>query len=218
MWRGGVPGTAICSWSSSTARAPISCAGTSAAVSGGWKNSAQCCATTPVMEKSRGTTIPCRARARSMPGRIASLMVAIEVTSGCWARSLSMHASPAMNIKTVALSEEGAIFGQMVLPLTREQVAKARAEGGDGKVTVGFRPEECELVSATEGGMPIVVDLVEDLGSGANVYGHAAINGDSERFVVATDRRTMPNLGDTVFVKPRTDHHHAFHATTGERI
>ncbi len=126
--------------------------------------------------------------------------------------------SPAMNIKTVALSDEGGVFGQMILPLTREQVAKARAEGGDGRVTVGFRPEDCQLVSATEGGMPVVVDLVEDLGSGANVYGHTAINGGDERFVVATERRTMPNLGDTVFIKPRTDHHHAFHATTGVRI
>jgi len=126
--------------------------------------------------------------------------------------------SPAMNIKTVVLTDDGAIFGQMTLPLSREQVAKARAEGGDGKVTVGFRPEDCQLVSATEGGMPVVVDLVEDLGSGANVYGHTAIGDASERFVVSTERRTMPNLGDTVFVKPRTDHHHAFHAVTGERI
>lgn len=126
--------------------------------------------------------------------------------------------SPSMNIKTVALSDQGGIFGQMILPLSREQIAAARADGGDGRVTVGFRPEDCQLVSATEGGMPIVVDLVEDLGASANVYGHAAINGGDERFVVATDRRNMPNLGDTVFVKPRTDHHHAFHATTGVRI
>jgi multiple sugar transport system ATP-binding protein len=126
--------------------------------------------------------------------------------------------SPAMNIKTVSLTDEGAIFGQMTLPLSREQVAAARAEGGNGKVTVGFRPEDCQLVSATEGGMPVVVDLVEDLGSGANVYGHTAIGDSSERFVVSTERRTMPNLGDTVFVKPRTDHHHAFHATSGLRI
>jgi multiple sugar transport system ATP-binding protein len=125
--------------------------------------------------------------------------------------------SPAMNIKTVTLSDDGGIFGQMVLPLTREQIAQAR-EGGEGKVTVGFRPEDCQLVSASEGGMPIVVDLVEDLGSGANVYGHAAINGSDERFVVSTERRTSVNLGDTVFVKPRSDHHHAFHATSGVRI
>jgi multiple sugar transport system ATP-binding protein len=126
--------------------------------------------------------------------------------------------SPAMNIKTVPLTEQGAAFAQMILPLTREQVEAARADGGDGKVTVGFRPEDCDLVSGGEGGMPIMVELVEDLGSDANVYGHAALEGGSERFVIRTDRRNMPHMGDTVFVKPRPDQHHAFHAVTGVRI
>ena len=56
--------------------------------------------------------------------------------------------SPAMNIKTVPLTEEGAAFADMILPLTREQVAAAQAEGGNGKVTVGFRPEDTDLVGA----------------------------------------------------------------------
>jgi multiple sugar transport system ATP-binding protein len=125
--------------------------------------------------------------------------------------------SPAMNIKTVNLAEDGAKFIDLSIPLTREEVAKAK-EGGDGKVTIGFRPEDCDLVGASEGGLPVVVELVEDLGSDANVYGHAAIEGVSERFVVRTDRRTMPSMGDTVYVKPRADQHHAFHAVSGERI
>jgi multiple sugar transport system ATP-binding protein len=125
--------------------------------------------------------------------------------------------SPAMNIKTVNLAEDGAKFIDLSIPLTREEVAKAK-EDGDGKVTIGFRPEDCDLVGASEGGLPVVVELVEDLGSDANVYGHAAIEGISERFVIRTDRRTMPNMGDTVYVKPRADHHHAFHAVSGERI
>ncbi|WP_213453852.1 ABC transporter ATP-binding protein [Rhizomonospora bruguierae] len=126
--------------------------------------------------------------------------------------------SPAMNIKTVQLTEQGAAFAEMVLPLTRQQVATAHADGGNGKVTVGFRPEDTDIVGASEGGMPIVVELVEDLGADANVYGHAAIGGASERFVVRTDRRHMPNMGDTVFIKPRSEHHHAFHAVSGSRI
>jgi multiple sugar transport system ATP-binding protein len=125
--------------------------------------------------------------------------------------------SPAMNIKKVPLTDEGGVFAQMVLPLTREQVAAAR-DGGADKVTVGFRPEDCDMVGPTEGGMPIVVELVEDLGSNANVYGHAALDGGSERFVVTTDRRSMPTMGDTVFVKPHTNSHHAFHAVTGLRL
>ena len=133
--------------------------------------------------------------------------------------------SPAMNIKTVPLTEEGGKFEGMVLPLTREQVAAAR-EGGDGKVTVGFRPEDTDLVSNGAGGglskeaagMPIVVDLVEELGSDAYVYGTVALEGQDERFVIRTDPRSAPALGSTVYVRPRTDSHHAFHSVTGVRL
>src|SRR5215471_8823256 len=126
--------------------------------------------------------------------------------------------SPAMNIKTVPLSESGANFAGMILPLTREQVTAARAESVDATVTVGFRPEDTDLVGETEGGMPILVDLVEELGSDAYVYGHVNLSGADERFVVRTDGRRTPRMGDTVYVKPRVGHHHAFNASTGSRI
>ena len=67
-------------------------------------------------------------------------------------------------------------------------------------------------------GMPIKVELVEELGSDAYVYGHVALEGQDERFVVRTDPRKAPELGSTVYVKPRTDHHHAFHSVTGLRL
>ncbi|HEY8471088.1 MAG TPA: sn-glycerol-3-phosphate ABC transporter ATP-binding protein UgpC [Natronosporangium sp.] len=124
--------------------------------------------------------------------------------------------SPAMNIKTVDLTDEGAQVGEMLLPLTRDQVAAAR-EGGDGKVTIGFRPEDTTLVGPSDGGLPILVELVEDLGSHANVYGHATIGGESERFVATIDRKDMPTMGDTVYIKPKNGHH-VFHAKTGNRI
>jgi multiple sugar transport system ATP-binding protein len=126
--------------------------------------------------------------------------------------------SPAMNIKTVPLTEAGANFAGMILPLSREQVGAAHNSGGNGTVTVGFRPEDTDLVTETEGGMPIVVDLVEELGSDAYVYGHVNLSGADERFVVRTDGRRTPRMGDTVFVKPRVGHHHAFHAVSGVRI
>jgi multiple sugar transport system ATP-binding protein len=124
--------------------------------------------------------------------------------------------SPAMNLKTVALTESGAAFGAVNVPLTREQVAAA--QNGGGKVTIGFRPEAADLVSGNEGGLPIVVDLVEDLGSDANVYGHADMEGGSERFTVRTDRRHMPTMGETVYVKPQASSIHVFNATSGQRI
>jgi multiple sugar transport system ATP-binding protein len=125
--------------------------------------------------------------------------------------------SPAMNIKTVKLTGDGADLAGLAVPLTREQIEAARADSAD-KVTVGFRPEDTDLVGSGEGGMPVVVELVEDLGSDANVYGHADIAGSQERFVFRTDRRSMPSMGDTVYVKPRTGQVHLFHGGTGRRI
>jgi multiple sugar transport system ATP-binding protein len=124
--------------------------------------------------------------------------------------------SPAMNIKTVEVTDQGAVFGEMVLPLTREQVAAAK-EGGDGRVTIGFRPEDVRLVGPSEGGMPLLVELAEDLGSHANVYGHATIGGEQERFVATIERKDMPDMGDTIHIKPKSLHH-AFHSVTGNRI
>src|SRR5262249_4279120 len=71
--------------------------------------------------------------------------------------------SRAMNTKAVPLPGSGANFAGMTLPLPREQVAEAHNGGGNGTVTVGFRPEDTDLVAETEGGMPILVDLVEEL-------------------------------------------------------
>ncbi|HWB37710.1 MAG TPA: sugar ABC transporter ATP-binding protein, partial [Rugosimonospora sp.] len=61
-------------------------------------------------------------------------------------------------------------------------------------------------------------DLVEELGADAYVYGHVNLSGADERFVVRTDGRRTPRMGDTVYVKPRVGHHHAFNASTGNRI
>ncbi|MGH3646210.1 MAG: ABC transporter ATP-binding protein [Micromonosporaceae bacterium] len=127
--------------------------------------------------------------------------------------------SPAMNIKMVPLTDEGGRFGAVTLPLSREQVAAAReGEEANGVVQVGFRPEDSDLVGEGAGGVPILVDLVEELGSDAYVYGHADFDGVQERFTVRTDGRNTPTMGETVYVKPKVGHHHVFHAITGERL
>jgi multiple sugar transport system ATP-binding protein len=126
--------------------------------------------------------------------------------------------SPAMNIKSVPLTDTGAKFAEMILPLTREQLEAARSNAGSSHVQVGFRPEDTDLVGPNDGGMPIHVDLVEELGSDAYVYGTVALEGQDERFVVRSDPRRSPSLGDIVYVKPRVGSHHAFHAVNGRRL
>ena len=92
--------------------------------------------------------------------------------------------SPAMNIRTVPLDENGANFNGLSLPMTSEQIAAAKSDG-DGTVTVGFRPEDSDLVGESEGGLRVTVELVEELGSDAYVYGSSEEEG--ERIVVRTD-------------------------------
>jgi multiple sugar transport system ATP-binding protein len=124
--------------------------------------------------------------------------------------------SPAMNLKTVPLTDEGAQLGPIIVPLSREQVAAAGTDGAK-EVTVGFRPEAITLV--TDGtGLPIVVDLVEELGSDAYVYGRADIGGDDTRVVTRTEGRHTPGLGDTLYLQVNKDDVHVFHATSGARL
>jgi multiple sugar transport system ATP-binding protein len=126
--------------------------------------------------------------------------------------------SPAMNLKTVPLTSDGAQFGALAVPLTAEQ-RSAAAAGGASTVTIGLRPEDLDLVTEGSGGLPVHVDLVEELGSDAYVYGTADLGaGQDGRVVVRTDGRKPPQMGQTVHVQSRPGHEHAFHAETGERL
>jgi len=131
--------------------------------------------------------------------------------------------SPAMNLKTVPLTDAGAKFGSMIVPLTREQVTAA-GEGGAKTVTVGFRPEATDIVAPGGGltkngkSMAMRVELVEELGSDEYVYGMVETEGVEERVVVRTDGRIPTQLGDTVQLTIAEGQVHAFHGDTGLRI
>src|SRR5690606_12828091 len=88
--------------------------------------------------------------------------------------------SPAMNIGTFRLIDGHAALGDAKIPLTRATVDAVAAEGSD-QVTLGFRPEALEVVSeGTEGAFPVVVDLVEELGSDAFLHGEAEVPTEGE--------------------------------------
>ncbi|MDV6012484.1 sn-glycerol-3-phosphate ABC transporter ATP-binding protein UgpC [Haloechinothrix sp. LS1_15] len=127
--------------------------------------------------------------------------------------------SPAMNITTVPLTEQGGVFGPVTIPLTRSQVVRAgRGDPPQSTVRIGFRPEDCELVGDGQDGIPVRVTLVEELGSDAYVHGHPEYTEGEESIVVRTSGRTPPSVGGTVRIRPRPDHCHAFHAVTGARL
>ncbi len=122
--------------------------------------------------------------------------------------------SPAMNLVDLPVTDNGVKIGDSVLELDRADVAKV-SEAGLSAVTFGIRPEQLEI-SNDGGGVEVVVDLVEDLGSEAYVYTHA---GSGVELVARCNPRTAPKLADTVRLRKNPEGAvHLFDPTTGERL
>src|SRR4051794_11473728 len=91
--------------------------------------------------------------------------------------------SPAMNLLTVPVEGDSVKFGDGQVEVPRETV---EAAAGDRKVTIGVRPEDMELVSAGQG-LSTVINLVEELGADAYVYGTADVNGQALDVIARVD-------------------------------
>lgn len=120
--------------------------------------------------------------------------------------------SPAMNLFHADVADGGVHFGDTVLPIAREALAKTSQK----VVTLGVRPEDV-TVSTQPGGLPIEVDLIEELGSDGYLYGHTELEGRRTDIVARVDGRVHPTAGDRVYV---TANHrvHIFDAESGERL
>jgi multiple sugar transport system ATP-binding protein len=136
--------------------------------------------------------------------------------------------SPAMNLGTYQVFDGFAQVGRGKVQLPREAVAALKAEDKNA-VVLGFRPESLDRATPNaEGAIPIEVDIVEELGSDAFVYGsvpnefgeskdiHFAA-GDSQ-LVVRIDPRDVPKKGDTLWVTIREGEQHTFSSATGKRL
>ncbi|NYI07566.1 ABC transporter ATP-binding protein [Allostreptomyces psammosilenae] len=127
--------------------------------------------------------------------------------------------SPAMNLLELPLVDGGVQFGSSVVPLSREAVKQAADEGAS-TATLGVRPEHLDIVSS-EGkaeGLEVVVDVVEELGADANIYGSAKVGGKNVDLVVHVNGRQVPFKGETIRVVPRTGETHLFSTRSGERL
>jgi multiple sugar transport system ATP-binding protein len=118
--------------------------------------------------------------------------------------------SPAMNLLATQQVEGGVTLGDTVYPVPREVLAKA------GKnVTIGVRPEDLDI---SDKGIPVTVELVEELGADANVHGTLR-SGETDLPVVArVDGRRPPEKGATVNFTPKQGHVHLFDTDTGIRL
>jgi multiple sugar transport system ATP-binding protein len=121
--------------------------------------------------------------------------------------------SPAMNLLTIPMEGNTLKFGQAQVPVPREAAASADAH----EVTVGVRPEDMDLVGQGEG-LKTTVNVVEELGADAYVFGTAEVNGAEHDIIARVDGRKPPAKGEEVFFAPAQGHLHLFSTTTGERL
>ncbi|GAA4511182.1 ABC transporter ATP-binding protein [Brevibacterium yomogidense] len=121
--------------------------------------------------------------------------------------------SPAMNLLELPTTEHGVQFGDTDHPIARDVLA---AIAGD-TVVVGVRPEDLERAPDGEG-LAVDIDVVEELGADAYVYGHTWIAGARHDITARVDGRRPPAAGSRVHVRPRLGHVHVFDAATGERL
>jgi multiple sugar transport system ATP-binding protein len=136
--------------------------------------------------------------------------------------------SPAINLGTFTLAEGYALLGSTKIAVPRGAVGSLDNDD-KGSITIGFRPESLDVVSeGTPNAIPVLVNIVEELGSDAFVYGSltddfgnaAAVHsgaGDAQ-VIVRIDPRGVPAKGETINVKIRAHELHLFHAGSGERL
>jgi len=126
--------------------------------------------------------------------------------------------SPAMNLYTVPVADEGVRLGGQVVRLTAAQ-RSAISAAGIGTVTVGIRPEQwsANSTNGSEQGIGAEITVVEELGSDAFIYGNL-VNDPSESIVVRTSGRSGARIGDKISLHTISDELHLFHPETGERL
>ncbi|MCW2765906.1 MAG: sugar transporter ATP-binding protein [Nocardioides sp.] len=122
--------------------------------------------------------------------------------------------SPQMNLLEATAAEDGqAKIGEFRVPVDPTASRKMR-----GNITVGVRPEAWRLVGADDGGLPVRVTVVEELGADAFVYGSSGVEGTPNNIIVRVNGRDSVHKGETIYVTTDPKHVHVFDTDTGERL
>lgn len=121
--------------------------------------------------------------------------------------------SPAMNLLTAPVAGGKAMLGNLAIATTTSATS----------VTVGIRPEGFIPAST---GFEVAVEVVEELGADAFVYGKpvdkslkfANTSEELGQVIIRWDPKTPPKVGQTVIVGANPDAVHLFDAANGKRI
>ena len=100
--------------------------------------------------------------------------------------------SPQMNLIRGTAGTEEVRLGDYQLP-----VAAAHLDAAHKDVTVGIRPEAWRLVSKEEGGLPVHVTVMEELGSDGFVYGSCDVEGTPHDLTIRVSGRDTVHKGET---------------------
>ncbi|MBJ8339221.1 sn-glycerol-3-phosphate ABC transporter ATP-binding protein UgpC [Antrihabitans sp. YC3-6] len=128
--------------------------------------------------------------------------------------------SPGMNLFTLPIENGNVTIGGWQIPVSREVIETSL----DKSVVVGIRPEHFDIGTI---GIEMEVDVVEELGSDAYVYGRAIAPADSQSTAVDTtgvqitsraDWRNPPAKGARVNLYTDPSHIHFFATSDGRRL
>jgi multiple sugar transport system ATP-binding protein len=132
--------------------------------------------------------------------------------------------SPAMNIYTFRVRDGQYRIGGVDRTVDSETLAALGKEGRD-TVIFGVRPESLEIVGEGEG-IPVTVNVVEELGSDAFAYctveegaeDSADEAGAGMRIVARVDSRNPPQKSSRIWLREREGEGFAFSTATGRSL
>ncbi|MFI6654993.1 ABC transporter ATP-binding protein [Streptomyces sp. NPDC050523] len=128
--------------------------------------------------------------------------------------------SPAMNLFRLPFTADGVQLGGLLVPLPRETLLAAGAEGAT-EITLGVRPERFDVLSPQDleaPGLELEVDTVEDTGAVAYLHATAKVGQELAPVVVRLPGRPTQDKGAQLRVTVRPDAVHCFSAVTGARF
>jgi multiple sugar transport system ATP-binding protein len=120
--------------------------------------------------------------------------------------------SPAMNLMALKITPTGVQFGNTTIKVDKTVLAKTK----QAKVTVGIRPED--LVVSKKDGIQVTVNIIEELGADAFLYGEAKIDGKDVEVIARVGSKSSLRSGDKVFLMPSGGVTHLFDVNTGLRL
>ncbi|NYI75922.1 ABC transporter ATP-binding protein [Nocardioides panzhihuensis] len=119
--------------------------------------------------------------------------------------------SPQMNLIKATAADGGAKIGEYVVPV-------GATANLPKEITVGVRPEGFRIIGENDGGLPVKVTVVEELGSDSFIYGTSDVEGVPSTLIVRVSSKDHVSKGDTLYVTTDPEDVHVFDTESGLRV